>query len=82
MEFSKSKSGVLVNQRKYILKLLQETSLLGCKVAKTLIEQNMKLEAATKNEIKEREKYQRLVGKLIYLSHRGPTITFAVSMVC
>ena len=33
MEFFKSKSGILVNQKKYTLGLLQETGLLGCKVA-------------------------------------------------
>lgn len=69
MEFARSKSSIFVNQRKYILNLLQETSLLGCKVSETSIEQNLKLEAAIKNKIKEREKYQRLVGRLIYLSH-------------
>ena len=70
METAKSKSGILVNQRKYILDLLKEIGILNCKVAKTPIEQNMKLEAATKNEIKEKEKYQRHVGILIYfLTH-------------
>ena len=31
MEFARSKSGILVNQRKYILDLLKETGLLGCR---------------------------------------------------
>lgn len=69
MEFARTKSDILVNQRKYILDLLKETGLLGCKIAKTLIEQNLKLEATTGKEIKEKEKYQRLAGRLIYLSH-------------
>ena len=38
MEFPKSKSDILVNQRKYILDLLKETDLLGCRVPKTPIE--------------------------------------------
>ena len=39
MEFAMSKSGILVNQRKYILDLLIK---IGCKVTETLIEQNLK----------------------------------------
>ena len=83
MEFDRSKSGILVNQRKYILDLLKETGLLGCWVAETPIENNLKLEATIEQEIKEKEKekYQRLVGKLIYLSHARFDITFAVSMI-
>ena len=81
MEFARSKSGILVNQRKYILDLLKETGLLGCRIAETPIEQNLKLEAATEEEVKEKGKYQRLVGRLIYLSHTRPDIAFAINMV-
>ena len=35
MEFARSKEGIFVNQRKYVLDLLGETCLLGSKVAKT-----------------------------------------------
>lgn len=81
MEFARSKEGLFINQRKYILDLLGETGLLGCKIAVTPIEPNLNLEAAKVEEIMDREKYQRLVGKLIYLSHTRPDIAFAVSMV-
>ena len=81
MEFARSKNGILVNQRKYILDLLKETSLLGCQIAETPIEQNLKLEAVTENDVKEKGKYQRLVGRIIYLSHIRPDIAFVVSMV-
>ena len=57
MKFARSKSDILFKQRKNIIDLLKETGLLGCKVAETPIEQNLKLKVATKNEIKEREKY-------------------------
>ena len=54
MEFARSKSDILVNQRKYILDLLKETGLLGCRIAETPIEQNLKLEVATKKDVKEK----------------------------
>ncbi|GMP81639.1 hypothetical protein CsSME_00036279 [Camellia sinensis var. sinensis] len=81
MEFARSKEGIFVNQRKYVLDLFGETGMLGYKMAETPIEPNLKLQAAKAEEVKEREQYQRLVGKLIYLSHTRPDIAFAVSMV-
>lgn len=57
MEFARSRSGILVNQSKYIFYLLKETGLLGCRVAKTPIEQHLELEVAAENEVKEKGKY-------------------------
>lgn len=41
----------------------------------------MKLQPAKPGEVKNKEQFQRLVGRLIYLSHTRPNITFEVSMV-
>ena len=38
MEFARSKKGIFISERKYILDLLSEMGLLGCKVVKTPIE--------------------------------------------
>ncbi|XP_024026660.1 uncharacterized protein LOC112093094 [Morus notabilis] len=81
MEFSRSKEGIFENQRKYILNLLRETGLLGCKAAETPIDANLKLDPAKSEVVIDREKFQRLVGKLIYLSHTHHNIAFAMSMV-
>lgn len=81
MEFARSKEGIFVNQRKYVLDLLNETGLLGCKPAETPVEPHEKLQPAQEENVKDRECYQRLVGRLIYLSHTRPDIAFAVSMV-
>ena len=69
-----------MNQRKYILDLLTETGLLGCKAVETPVEPNLKLKA-NPDDVIDREKFQRLVGKLIYLSHTRPDIAFAVSLL-
>ena len=78
MEFTRSRSGILVNRRKYIFYLRKEIGLLGCRVVETPIKQNLKLEVVEK-EIKEKEKYQRFVGRLTYLDHTRPDIAFAVN---
>ena len=69
MEFARSKKGIFISKRKYILDLLSEMGLLGCKVVKTPIEPNLKLQPASPIEVIDKEKYQCLVGRLIYLSY-------------
>ena len=61
--------------------MLGETGLVGCKAAETPIEPNLKLQAAKPEEVINKDQFQRLVGRLIYLSHTCPDIAFAVSMV-
>ena len=68
MEVARSKEGSSVSQRKYILDLLAETSMLGCRFVDTPIEFNCKLENSGDKVLVEREKYWCLVGKLICLS--------------
>ena len=43
IEVARSKQGIFLSQRKYVLDLLAETGMLGCKPADTLIAQNVKL---------------------------------------
>ncbi|XP_015583366.2 secreted RxLR effector protein 161-like [Ricinus communis] len=53
----------------------------GCKAADTPIKPNVKLKTAAANEVMDKERYQRLVRRLIYLAHTRPDIAFAVSVV-
>ncbi|KAA0054133.1 Cysteine-rich RLK (RECEPTOR-like protein kinase) 8 [Cucumis melo var. makuwa] len=78
---AKSKEGISVSQRKYTLDLLTETGMLGCCPADTLIEFNCKLGNSDDQVPVDKEQYQCLVGKLIYLSHTRLDISFAVSVV-
>ena len=53
----------------------------GCKPAKTPIKQSHKLHEGKWSTPVNKERYQRLVGKLIYLIHTRPDIAYAVSVV-
>ena len=81
MEIARSKKGIAVSQRKYVLDLLNETGMLGCKPAETPMDSTVKLEESDGSPPVDKGRYQRLVGKLIYLSHTRPDIGFSVSMV-
>jgi len=61
--------------------LLLEVGLLECKPAETPIVQNHNLGEFPDQVPTNKERYQRLVGKLIYLSHTRPDIAYTVSMV-
>lgn len=52
-----------------------------CKSVETPIDPNVKLKAVAVNEVVDREYYQRLVGRLVYLSYTKPDIAFAVSVI-
>ena len=81
IEVARSKHGVLLSQRKYVLDLLTETGMLGCKPVETPMEMNHKLGILPDQAPTDKGRYQRLVGRLIYLSHIRPDIAYAVSVV-
>ena len=80
MEVARNKSGISVSQRKYILDLLKETRMLGCKPVDTPMDPLKKIGEQKESTPVDTGRYQRLVGKLIYLSHTRPDIAFAVSV--
>ena len=81
MKVARSKEGIVISQRKYILDLLSETGFLGCKPADTPMDPNKKPNRNEDSSPVDKERYQRLVGKLIYLSHTRPDIAYSVSVV-
>jgi Reverse transcriptase (RNA-dependent DNA polymerase) len=80
IEVMRSKEGIFLSQRKYILDLLKELGMLECKPADSPMAPNTKFEVKHDQIPENKEKYQRLVGKLIYLSHTRPDIAYAVGV--
>lgn len=60
--------------------LLQATSKTTCKLADPLIDPCLKLSVAQEVVTINKEMYQQLVGKLMYLSHTWPNIAYGVSL--
>ena len=71
---------IVVSQQKYVLDLLSDTGMTSCKPADAPIDLNEKLSDIGGDPV-DVGRYQRLVGKLIYLSHTRPDIAFAVSLI-
>lgn len=81
IEVARSDQGICLSQRKYVMDLLTETGMLACKPVETPIEQNHKLGEYPGDVPTNKERYQRLIGRLIYLSHTRPDIAYVVSVV-
>ncbi|CAL8999384.1 unnamed protein product [Prunus brigantina] len=81
IEVARSQQGIFLSQRKYVLDLLTDTGMLDCKPADTPIVQNHHLGEYPDQVPTNKERYQRSVGRLIYLSHTRPDIAYAVSVV-
>lgn len=87
IEVLRSDKGVLLTQRKYALQLISDTGLAAAKPISTPMELNQKLTTIDYDkhvghtgdvELQDMVSYQRLIGKLIYLTITRPDLYFAV----
>ncbi|GAA0160213.1 transmembrane signal receptor [Lithospermum erythrorhizon] len=74
-------AGVYLNQRKYILDLLQDAFLLCCKPANTPMITGQDLTIETSPLLTEQNQYRRLIGHFLYLAFRRLDITFSVQQL-
>ncbi|XP_049346452.1 uncharacterized mitochondrial protein AtMg00810-like [Solanum verrucosum] len=90
IEIMRSKAGILLNQRKYVFELISDTGLSGAKPVTTHLEANTKLTTMQYDKLiglnddplfKDITGYQRLVGRLIYLTITRPDISFVVQVL-
>ncbi|KAM3270116.1 hypothetical protein P3S67_030022 [Capsicum chacoense] len=89
IEFARSDQGILMHQRKYTLELISELGLGAAKPAITPIDTNVKLTTRAYDEylnknptedpvLSDKGAYQRLIGKLLYLTGTRPDIAYGV----
>uniref|UniRef100_A0A3Q7HBM3 Reverse transcriptase Ty1/copia-type domain-containing protein n=1 Tax=Solanum lycopersicum TaxID=4081 RepID=A0A3Q7HBM3_SOLLC len=87
MEFHRSSKGILINQRKYALEIISELGIGAVKPAWTPLKVNAKLttlefdslvQRGDDNMLEDKTKYQRLIGKMLYLTLTRPDISYAV----
>ncbi|GJU00031.1 putative RNA-directed DNA polymerase [Tanacetum coccineum] len=81
IEVVDTSSGICLNQRKYVLDLLSEYGMLACKPSKTPLVSKLSISnEETENDslLENVTDYQKLMGKLIYLTHTRPDISYAV----
>jgi hypothetical protein len=63
-----------------VLDLLTKTNMLGCRLIVSPIDVKVKISVDAGKQV-DRERYQKLVGRLIYLCHNRSDISFAISVV-
>nr|GEZ07334.1 putative reverse transcriptase, RNA-dependent DNA polymerase [Tanacetum cinerariifolium] len=81
IEVPRSKQGIFICQKIFVLDLLVETGMIDCKLADTPMLVNEKLYMEEKANLADKGRYQRIVRKLIYLSHTRLDIAYAVGVV-
>ncbi|RVW12247.1 Retrovirus-related Pol polyprotein from transposon RE1 [Vitis vinifera] len=81
IEVSRSSEGIFLSQRKYALDLLQEIGMSGCQPINTSIEEGLKLCVEPNQVSTDKGRYQRLVGRLMYLAYTRPDLAYALSVV-
>jgi hypothetical protein len=80
IEMAASRKGLFLNQRKYIIDLLQDVDMLHTKPIANPLDNKLTLDSSSESLVS-CTYYQQIVGKLIYLTITRPDITFAVSLV-
>ncbi|CAN6677420.1 unnamed protein product [Malus baccata var. baccata] len=81
IEVSRNSFGIFLSQRKYIIDLLHETGMSACQPVATPLQEGLKLSVNLNQVPVDKGRYQRLVGRLMYLAHTRPDLVYALSIV-
>lgn len=88
IEFARNSTGIVMHQRKYVLELISDLGLSGTKPVHSPMELNVKFTTVAFDKhigittsdppLQDPSGYQRLIGRLIYLTVTRPDICFSV----
>lgn len=81
IEIHRSNAGFFLSQKKYVTDILKEHGMLNAKPLQLPMDTHLKLCPDKGDELSDATPYQRLLGKLIYLSITRPDITFTVQLL-
>lgn len=81
IEVSQSNMGIFPCQKRYTLDLLQEIGMSRHQPIDTLIEEGLKLYIEPNQVLVDKGRFQRLVGKLMYLAHIRSNLAYALNIV-
>lgn len=81
IEVSPSHKEIFLCKKIYTLDLLQETSMLAYQLVDTLVEESLKLYVEFNQILTNKGRYQRLVGRLVYLAHTRSDLAYALSII-
>eukprot|EP00253_Pinus_taeda_P035813 PITA_35813 len=76
-----SKEGISLSQSKYACDILRHFHMEDCKPAPSPFQSGVKLSVSCTSPEVDATLYRQLVGKLLYLTHTRPDLSFAVGLV-
>lgn len=82
LEIHRDANGLLINQHKYTIDLLQRTGFINAKPLSTPVVTGNKLSLYDGDPLSDPTTYRSVVGELQYLTISRPDIQFAVNQVC
>ena len=81
IEVHQEEGYISLNQRRYALKILEESGTENCNMSHTPMENGLKLSKSGEEEDADATRYRRIIGCLRYLLHTRPDLSYTVGVL-